>query len=152
MGRAIHWTFYLMYLFVYTDCVRDGKSDYRIVPERRVATESATSEISASLFRDIPDTRTLAALGQRTDASMHIGPPTMIPEHRRRPRLPKDIDWRHDLSLKTHLNGQDIDNGKQAERQPASRIVRPFKIRLHYTACSGKHLAYRHYRINDVLR
>ena len=142
MGKARHHSFVYFRLFLYTGCIYAGAADYTLIAGRRLTNEPSL-EISsrASSSQDVADTG--IALRQRSNASTHIKPPTIIPEHERGPRLPRASDRRHKWSVRSHPSGQGIDNGKQAEQQPGSRVLRPFQIRLHYTACYGEGLAYR---------
>ena len=138
----MHHTFLFLLPVVYASCVSAVAVDDTHISKHRLTFEPSSTTFSAraSLIQDRPNTRALAALRQRANVLMHSSSPVKLPERQRRPRLPGAFHWRHEMSSEKYLSGQRMDNGKQTQRQPGSKIIRPFKIRIHYTACSGEQL------------
>ena len=74
-----------------------------------------------------------------------------ISEHRTSPRLPQDVDWSNNpLENKAYFLGTEP-KAKQHDMQHGRgkrRLYKPFKIRVHYSACNGE----RQQRITILLR
>ena len=82
---------------------------------------------------------------KRTEVAGQTNSEVGITQRHTSPRLPQleAVDWSKYLLRNKHAEGYDFDTEREAElytqHHPRKRSLnRPFKIRMHYTACNGE--------------